>query len=125
MQSSAGVSVCVRACVCVLCGLPAVGKSTLTHLLSHHLHTLGWSTFIISYDELIPEEAFHFITPERDDDDDDESSKEVKAETGDSFHTHRTSVYMYILNLFIISGASVVQHHWERAVTIETFIIPH
>ncbi|KAK2866751.1 hypothetical protein Q7C36_002807 [Tachysurus vachellii] len=69
MQSSAGV------CVCVLCGLPAVGKSTVTHLLSDHLHTLGWRTFIISYDELIPEEAFRFNTPERDEDED--ASKQV------------------------------------------------
>ncbi|XP_053496088.1 L-seryl-tRNA(Sec) kinase-like isoform X1 [Ictalurus furcatus] len=77
-QSSAGVCARARAraCVCVLCGLPAVGKSTLTHLLSDHLHTLGWRTFIISYDELIPEEAFHFTTPEREEDEDEEKSKE-------------------------------------------------
>ncbi|KAK3559760.1 hypothetical protein QTP86_020738 [Hemibagrus guttatus] len=49
-----------------------LGKSTLTHLLSDHLNTLGWRTFIVSYDELIPEEAFRFDTPERHDDDDDD-----------------------------------------------------
>ncbi|XP_060795159.1 L-seryl-tRNA(Sec) kinase-like isoform X2 [Neoarius graeffei] len=61
-------------CVCVLCGLPAVGKSTLTRLLSHHLHTRGWRTFTICYDEFIPQEAFHFHTPQREE---EESSKEA------------------------------------------------
>ncbi|XP_058262418.1 L-seryl-tRNA(Sec) kinase isoform X1 [Hemibagrus wyckioides] len=86
MQRSAGVCVCV----CVLCGLPAVGKSTLTHLLSDHLHTLGWRTFIVSYDELIPEEAFRFNTPERDDDDDDEDDEASRQQAG--WKQHRQAV---------------------------------
>ncbi|XP_046709124.1 L-seryl-tRNA(Sec) kinase isoform X2 [Silurus meridionalis] len=79
MQSSAGVCESVRVCVCVLCGLPAVGKSTLTHLLCDHLHTLGWRTFLISYDELIPEQAFLLHTPRTGDDDDDEEEEDKEA----------------------------------------------
>ncbi|XP_053094754.1 L-seryl-tRNA(Sec) kinase isoform X2 [Pangasianodon hypophthalmus] len=81
-RSSAGV------CVCVLCGLPAVGKSTLTHLLSDHLHTHSWRTFIISYDELIPEEAFHFSTPDRGEDDDDDEDSSTQA----GWKQHRQAV---------------------------------
>ncbi|KAM3592154.1 uncharacterized protein V6R79_013837 [Siganus canaliculatus] len=46
------------ACLCVLCGLPAVGKSTLarTVLLSAEQH--GCRASVIPYDDLIPEHAF-------------------------------------------------------------------
>ncbi|XP_062858805.1 L-seryl-tRNA(Sec) kinase [Trichomycterus rosablanca] len=59
-------------CVCLLCGLPAAGKSTLTHLISDHLHSQGYKTFIISYDQLIPNHVFEFSTSNEGED----SSKE-------------------------------------------------
>ncbi|CAM4712782.1 unnamed protein product [Leuciscus chuanchicus] len=43
-----------RACLCVLCGLPAAGKSRLAHELRSHAHGLGWMTLLVTYDELIP-----------------------------------------------------------------------
>ncbi|XP_056089758.1 L-seryl-tRNA(Sec) kinase [Rhinichthys klamathensis goyatoka] len=43
-----------RACLCVLCGLPAAGKSRLAHELRSHAHGLGWRTLLVTYDELIP-----------------------------------------------------------------------
>ncbi|XP_034716614.1 L-seryl-tRNA(Sec) kinase isoform X3 [Etheostoma cragini] len=46
------------ACLCVLCGLPAAGKSTLARkvLLTAALH--GWRATVVPYDDLIPEHAF-------------------------------------------------------------------
>ncbi|KAM9462990.1 L-seryl-tRNA(Sec) kinase [Clarias gariepinus] len=82
MQSSAGVSVCV----CVLCGVPAVGKSTLTHTLSEALHTHGWTSVTVSYDQLLPEETLHLHTPHRD----EEEEEAARAETG--WKQHRQAV---------------------------------
>ncbi|XP_051769630.1 L-seryl-tRNA(Sec) kinase isoform X2 [Ctenopharyngodon idella] len=42
------------ACLCVLCGLPAAGKSRLALELRGHAHRLGWTTLLVTYDELIP-----------------------------------------------------------------------
>ncbi|XP_048025731.1 L-seryl-tRNA(Sec) kinase-like isoform X1 [Megalobrama amblycephala] len=42
------------ACLCVLCGLPAAGKSRLARELRGHAHALGWRTLLVTYDELIP-----------------------------------------------------------------------
>ncbi|KAJ0060514.1 hypothetical protein NL108_014992 [Boleophthalmus pectinirostris] len=47
-----------RVCLVVLCGLPAVGKSSLARELRDAAAGLGWRTAALSYDELIPEEAF-------------------------------------------------------------------
>ncbi|XP_036427862.1 LOW QUALITY PROTEIN: L-seryl-tRNA(Sec) kinase-like [Colossoma macropomum] len=47
-------------CLCVLCGLPASGKSSLVQAASAQISKQGWGTFIISYDHLIAEEAFDF-----------------------------------------------------------------
>uniref|UniRef100_A0A8C6UJ65 Phosphoseryl-tRNA kinase n=1 Tax=Neogobius melanostomus TaxID=47308 RepID=A0A8C6UJ65_9GOBI len=45
-------------CLVVLCGLPAVGKSSLARELREAAAGLGWRFAALSYDELIPEEAF-------------------------------------------------------------------
>lgn len=43
----------------MLCGLPAAGKSTLAHALRRRLpRRPGWACALLSYDELIPPEAF-------------------------------------------------------------------
>lgn len=46
------------ACLCVLCGLPAAGKSTLATELVAAAVQRGWRAAVIPYDDLIPEEAF-------------------------------------------------------------------
>ncbi|NXG44959.1 PSTK kinase, partial [Psilopogon haemacephalus] len=54
-----------RAGLCVLCGLPAAGKSTLARALRRQLpQRLGWACALFSYDELIPPEAFGPSAPE-------------------------------------------------------------
>ncbi|XP_072727333.1 L-seryl-tRNA(Sec) kinase [Ciconia boyciana] len=48
-----------RVGLCVLCGLPAAGKSTLARALRRRLpQRPGWACAVLSYDELIPPEAF-------------------------------------------------------------------
>lgn len=46
------------ACLCVLCGLPAVGKSTLAGELLRTATLAGWRSAVIPYDDLIPDQAF-------------------------------------------------------------------
>lgn len=45
-------------CLCVLCGLPAAGKSTLARELVGAAAHRGWRAGLVPYDDLIPEEAF-------------------------------------------------------------------
>ncbi|NXP07828.1 PSTK kinase, partial [Thinocorus orbignyianus] len=48
-----------RVCLCLLCGLPAAGKSTLGRALRRRLpRRPGWACALFSYDQLIPPEAF-------------------------------------------------------------------
>lgn len=48
-----------RVGLCVLCGLPAAGKSTLARALRRRLpQRPGWACALLDYDELIPPEAF-------------------------------------------------------------------
>ncbi|NWU91044.1 PSTK kinase, partial [Upupa epops] len=48
-----------RVGLCVLCGLPAAGKSSLARALCRRLpQRLGWACAVLTYDELIPPEAF-------------------------------------------------------------------
>ncbi|NXI45951.1 PSTK kinase, partial [Galbula dea] len=54
-----------RVGLCVLSGLPAAGKSTLARALSHRLpQSAGWTCALLTYDELIPPEAFALRKPE-------------------------------------------------------------
>ncbi|NXF97385.1 PSTK kinase, partial [Eubucco bourcierii] len=54
-----------RVGLCVLCGLPAAGKSTLARALHGQLpQRAGWACALLSYDELIPPEAFGPCAPE-------------------------------------------------------------
>ncbi|KPP62868.1 L-seryl-tRNA(Sec) kinase-like [Scleropages formosus] len=55
-----------RICLCVLCGLPAAGKSKLAQVLHEHLEKRGFGAFVLSYDELIPDEPFEFNTGDGD-----------------------------------------------------------
>lgn len=60
-MASEGVGAAHRApaCLCVLCGLPAAGKSTLAcEVVRGSVHA-GWSSAVVPYDLLIPEHAFH------------------------------------------------------------------
>ncbi|XP_074963585.1 L-seryl-tRNA(Sec) kinase isoform X1 [Phalacrocorax aristotelis] len=50
---------CGRVGLCVLSGLPAAGKSTLARALRQRLpQCSGWACALLSYDELIPPQAF-------------------------------------------------------------------
>uniref|UniRef100_A0A4W4H347 Phosphoseryl-tRNA kinase n=1 Tax=Electrophorus electricus TaxID=8005 RepID=A0A4W4H347_ELEEL len=49
-------------CLCVLCGLPGSGKSRLAQAVHGYIQKQGWRTLILSYDELIPENAFDLNT---------------------------------------------------------------
>ncbi|XP_046888444.1 L-seryl-tRNA(Sec) kinase [Hypomesus transpacificus] len=53
-----------RACLCVLCGLPASGKSTLAQAVKTLTGQQHWRSSVISYDNLIPDYAFHSKTVE-------------------------------------------------------------
>ena len=46
-------------CVCVLCGLPAAGKSTLARTVTGVAAERGWRATVMHYDDLIPQYAFH------------------------------------------------------------------
>ncbi|XP_041818528.1 L-seryl-tRNA(Sec) kinase isoform X2 [Chelmon rostratus] len=46
------------ACLCVLCGLPAAGKSTLARQVLSTAAQHGWRASLVPYDDLIPEHAF-------------------------------------------------------------------
>ncbi|XP_066549871.1 L-seryl-tRNA(Sec) kinase isoform X1 [Amia ocellicauda] len=53
-----GGAACSPACLCVLCGLPGAGKSSLARDLPAVLGRRGWGCLVLGYDDLIPEEAF-------------------------------------------------------------------
>ena len=55
----AGIVGRTPACLCVLCGLPAAGKSTLSRTICSTAAQHGWRATVVSYDDLIPEHAFH------------------------------------------------------------------
>lgn len=46
------------ACLCVLCGLPAAGKSTLAGEVLRTAALAGWRSAVVPYDDLIPDHAF-------------------------------------------------------------------
>uniref|UniRef100_A0A8B9FQP6 Phosphoseryl-tRNA kinase n=1 Tax=Amazona collaria TaxID=241587 RepID=A0A8B9FQP6_9PSIT len=53
-----------RVGLCVLCGLPAAGKSTLARGLCRRLpQRRGWACLLLTYDELIPPDAFRAREP--------------------------------------------------------------
>lgn len=42
--------------LCVLCGLPAAGKSTFARVLAHWLRReRGWAVGVLSYDDILPD----------------------------------------------------------------------
>ncbi|XP_039643447.1 L-seryl-tRNA(Sec) kinase isoform X1 [Perca fluviatilis] len=52
------------ACLCVLCGLPAAGKSTLARKVLRSAPLHGWRATVVPYDDLIPEHAFQIRAEE-------------------------------------------------------------
>ncbi|XP_054625105.1 L-seryl-tRNA(Sec) kinase-like isoform X2 [Dunckerocampus dactyliophorus] len=46
-------------CLCVICGLPAAGKSSLSRTVCHSANRRGWRATTLQYDELIPVQAFY------------------------------------------------------------------
>ncbi|XP_010951264.1 L-seryl-tRNA(Sec) kinase [Camelus ferus] len=50
--------------LCVLCGLPAAGKSTLARALSHRLRQeRGWAVGLVAYDDVMPDAFFEEANP--------------------------------------------------------------
>lgn len=60
----AGVTGRTPGCLCVLCGLPAVGKSTLARTILGTAARQGWRACTVSYDDVIPEHAFQITFAE-------------------------------------------------------------
>lgn len=56
-EKAGGVGL-ASACLCVLCGLPAAGKSTLGRMILSTAAQRGWRVCLVPYDDLIPEHAF-------------------------------------------------------------------
>ncbi|XP_075950031.1 L-seryl-tRNA(Sec) kinase [Anarhichas minor] len=54
------------ACLCVLCGLPAAGKSTLAREVLSTAAQRGWRASVVPYDDLILEHAFQTRVVETD-----------------------------------------------------------
>ncbi|XP_054454814.1 L-seryl-tRNA(Sec) kinase [Anoplopoma fimbria] len=54
------------ACLCVLCGLPAAGKSTLARRVLRTAAQRGWRAGVVPYDDLITEHAFQIRVEETD-----------------------------------------------------------
>lgn len=54
------------ACLCLLCGLPAAGKSTLARRTLGRAAQCGWRATVVAYDDLIPEQAFRTTVEEED-----------------------------------------------------------
>uniref|UniRef100_UPI003AABC12E L-seryl-tRNA(Sec) kinase-like n=1 Tax=Centroberyx gerrardi TaxID=166262 RepID=UPI003AABC12E len=54
------------ACLCVLCGLPAAGKSTLARTVSKLAAQQGRRSTVVPYDDLIPDHAFQLKVVEDD-----------------------------------------------------------
>ncbi|XP_029978397.1 L-seryl-tRNA(Sec) kinase [Sphaeramia orbicularis] len=48
----------VRVCLCVLCGLPAAGKTTLARTILRGTAQHEWRSTVVCYDDLIPDHAF-------------------------------------------------------------------
>ena len=48
----------VPACLCVLCGIPAAGKSTLSAEILGTAALHRWRATVVPYDDMIPEQAF-------------------------------------------------------------------
>ncbi|XP_034050431.1 L-seryl-tRNA(Sec) kinase-like [Thalassophryne amazonica] len=115
----------LRACLCVLCGLPAVGKSTLAQALSNTAAQRGWKTTEVCYDELISQHAFRPRATE--DDQRHQTNAPCEFEDCDSkrtalMHTewrsHRQVVLQYIEELLKKPEASVnlqTSHQINRA----------
>lgn len=59
MAAEEAENVCrASACLCVLCGLPAAGKSTVARRMVSTAAQHGWRAAVVPYDNLIPEQAF-------------------------------------------------------------------
>ncbi|MED6273898.1 hypothetical protein CHARACLAT_010964 [Characodon lateralis] len=75
------------ACLCVFCGLPGAGKSTLTHRVLGTATEHGWKAAVVSYDELIPEQAYYSEVEE-----DGVKLKDMHT----NWKSHRQAVLQYI-----------------------------
>ncbi|XP_019939093.2 L-seryl-tRNA(Sec) kinase [Paralichthys olivaceus] len=102
-------------CLCVLCGLPAAGKSSLGLTVLSTAAQLGWRATVVPYDDLIPGQAFH---------------TRVEEEEDGAMHTewksHRQAV-LQCIELFLktpevsaklLSGRQINTAAWEQCVRV-------
>ncbi|XP_035002419.1 L-seryl-tRNA(Sec) kinase [Hippoglossus stenolepis] len=102
-------------CLCVLCGLPAAGKSSLGLTVLSTAAQLGWRATVVPYDDLIPGQAFH---------------PRVEEEEDGAMHTewksHRQAVLQCIELLLkspevsaeLLSGRQINTAAWEQCVRV-------
>ncbi len=64
MAAEEAAAVGPAACLCVLCGLPAAGKTTMSRKILSTAALHGWRATVVPYDDLIPEHAFQTRVPE-------------------------------------------------------------
>ncbi|XP_060951207.1 L-seryl-tRNA(Sec) kinase-like [Limanda limanda] len=103
-------------CLCVLCGLPAAGKSSLGLTLLSTAAQLGWRATVLPYDDLIPGKAFHPRVEEEEED----------GAMHTEWKSHRQAV-LQCIELFLKtpdvsaelpSGRQIKAAAWERCVRV-------
>ncbi|XP_062270041.1 L-seryl-tRNA(Sec) kinase isoform X2 [Platichthys flesus] len=102
-------------CLCVLCGLPAAGKSSLGLTVLSTAAQLGWRATVVPYDDLIPGQAFH---PRLEEEEDGAMHTDWKS--------HRQAVLQCIelflktpdMSAELLSGRQINTAAWEQCVRV-------
>uniref|UniRef100_A0A3P9IXV8 Phosphoseryl-tRNA kinase n=1 Tax=Oryzias latipes TaxID=8090 RepID=A0A3P9IXV8_ORYLA len=102
----------VAVCLCVLCGLPAAGKSTLASRIVCAAAEQGWRGIVVPYDNLIPEQAFRIK--------DGEETQEMHTE----WKSHRRAVLQCIqqflenpgVRMELQSSSLINDAAWEQCI---------
>ncbi|XP_028287783.1 L-seryl-tRNA(Sec) kinase [Parambassis ranga] len=102
-----------NACLCVLCGLPAAGKSTLARKIFSTAAQSGWRVTVVPYDDLIPERAFRIRAEE-------ESSVKLQ-EMHTEWKLHRQAVLLcieqFLMNPEVPQSSSLINSTaWEQCI---------
>ncbi|XP_075999663.1 L-seryl-tRNA(Sec) kinase [Genypterus blacodes] len=91
-------------CLCVLCGLPAAGKSTLGRAICSLAAQRGWRSAVIPYDDLIPDQAF----------------QPRLLEEHTEWKSHRQSVLkcieQFLKNPQVLTESQINSAAWERCI---------
>ncbi|XP_028331318.1 L-seryl-tRNA(Sec) kinase [Gouania willdenowi] len=112
-EEQAGAVGSSSACLCLLCGLPAAGKSALALSLRSEAEQRGWRTAVAPYDDLIPPHAFRLREAE-----DCEKLPEIHTE----WKRHRQSVLLCIEQLLksnegIPEAPNINRASWQQCIS--------